>query len=897
MILPLKATGVSLLLVGGKGLNLARLAEAGFPVPDGFVVTTDAYRAFVAAHELGPFMAARRQADLSAPGELERVSAEIRARFSACPLPSDLADRLRAAYLALGSRAPVAVRSSATAEDLPDLSFAGQQDTYLNIIGAEALLAAVVNCWSSLWTARAIGYRARNAIPQQDVALAVIVQRMVASQASGVLFTANPLTGLREETVIDATLGLGEALVSGQVTPDHYRVDTARGVISHRALGSKAVVIRGRAEGGVVVESAESAHQQAALPDDQIVALARLGQRVARFYDGAPQDIEWAWTPAEGFHLLQARPITSLYPAPTAREGDPALRVLFSFGAVQGMLDPMTPLGQDVIRVIFAGAAVGLFHTESTPQSQRVIQAAGERLWVDVSDLLRHPLGRRLAVTLLPMVEPSSAEAIRPLLDDPRLTPRPGWFKFSTAWRVARFAVPVLARLAQAWLGPDRARARFQGQMARFSAEFQPRAAETGHLTDALALTQDVAAQAFSRLLPYFVPVFGAGMGSLNLLRVLSNGLPPGAPNYLLLTRGLPHNVTTEMDLALWQTARAIQADPPALAALAEQSASALAQAYLAGHLPPVAQEALAAFLTRYGRRGLGEIDIGLPRWREDPTPVLQALQSYGRITDLARAPDRVFERGSAEAESTTAALVAALRRTRFGRFKARLARAAARRVRAVTGLRESPKFLMVSLLDLARRALLRAGHELAEQGAVAQADDLFFLHLEELAALAAGESRDWRGLVAARRQNYAREQRRRQIPRVLLSDGRACYTGVSADAPSADGIIVGTPVSPGIVEGVVRVVLSPHGAQLQPGEIMVCPGTDPSWTPLFLAAGGLVMEVGGLMTHGSVVAREYGIPAVVGVDQATTRLRTGRRVRVDGALGRIEWLDEAPAP
>jgi rifampicin phosphotransferase len=340
MILPLNSSDADLARAGGKGSNLARLARAALPVPDGFVVTVACYRAYVAANGLEDAIGAALAApDLDSQPGAERASAQIRAVFSGGTLPDDLAQGLRAAYARLGDRA-VAVRSSATAEDLPEMSFAGQQDTYLNILGADNLLRAVVDCWSSLWTARAIAYRLRHGVPHARVAMAVVVQAMVASDSAGVLFTANPLSGLRAEMVVDATLGLGEALVSGQVEPDHYVIDPVQGRILSKTLGRKALAIHPRAEGGTLQVTQERADVQA-LPDAQILTLARLGQQVADLL-GSPQDVEWAC--AEGvLFLLQARPITALFPLPEGIPAEP-LRVLFSFGAVQGMLDPVTPV-------------------------------------------------------------------------------------------------------------------------------------------------------------------------------------------------------------------------------------------------------------------------------------------------------------------------------------------------------------------------------------------------------------------------------------------------------------------------------------------------------------------------------------------------------------------------
>ena len=290
--------------------------------------------------------------------------------------------------------------------------------------------------------------------------------------------------------------------------------------------------------------------------------------------------------------------------------------------------------------------------------------------------------------------------------------------------------------------------------------------------------------------------------------------------------------------------------------------------------------------------RGTAEIDLGRPRWRDDPTPLMQVLLSYLRIEEEEKAPDVVFRRGADAAQRALASLIADLRRTRFGRLKAFVMQVAARRMRALAGLRESPKFTVMAMLGAVRAGLLASGHELARSGILHSPEDIFFLHVDELNALAGGETRDWRALVRERRNAYAREQRRRRVPRVLLSDGRAFYGGAGRGEGAAGPTLRGTPVSPGVCVGLVRVVADPQSAQLAPGEILVCRGTDPAWTPLFLAAGGLVTEVGGLITHGAVVAREYGIPAVVGVHDATTRLHTGDRIQVDGTNGGITILD-----
>ncbi|MBL7200939.1 MAG: phosphoenolpyruvate synthase [Anaerolineae bacterium] len=883
-ILPLDSQA-SLDAVGGKGMNLSRLLRAGFPVPPGFIVSTAAYRTFVQSHGLSGRIL--RVVEDVPSGDLTSLGAAaqtIRAWFSSRPLPANLVDAVTDAYAALG-RPPVAVRSSATAEDLPGLSFAGQQDTYLNVMGEDGLQQAVIDCWSSLWTARAIGYRARNGIDHAAVSLAVVVQEMVPSETSGVLFTANPLTGKRAEMVIEATFGLGEALVSGQVEPDHYVVD-ADGHILSKTLGTKSLAIHGQVGGGTTTTCLDASARQA-LSDAAILDLARMGRRVAALFD-APQDIEWAGVDGRLF-LLQARPITTLYPLPDGMPAEP-LRVMISLGSIQGMLDPITPLGRDALSATLIGAG-RIFGARLTLETQSVLWEAGGRLWVNITGLVGSRVGRRLALGTLPWVDPVAGKALQGLIDQGRF-PSPGPLRVRTALRVLRVLIPMIGRALRTLLRPDAERERLLRQLETMLAGIEARLGRSTSLSERLALIRQMADQAFGFVIPQFVPRFGVSMGAYNLLTHLAAALPDEAVDTRVMMRGVPHNVTTEMDFVLWETAQAIRADPESLAHFRAREAAALADEYLRGCLPLAAQSAIAQFMQRYGMRGLAEIDLGRPRWREEPLPILYSLRSYLDIGEGEQAPDVVYQRGKQSAEDEVDRLAAALRGTRGGWLKAGLARRAARRMRALIGLREAPKFTVVRILSIMRQALLADGVRLVADGLLTRPDDVFCLHLRELRALAAGEGHDWAALAQARRQSLEQERGRRQVPRLLLSDGQAFYESVAAPDERDQSVLRGDPVSPGVVEGVVRVVTDPRAAQLVPGEILVCPGTDPSWTPLFLAAGGLVMEVGGMMTHGAVVAREYGLPAVVGVHEATQRLRTGQRVRVDGSSGQVVLLE-----
>lgn len=891
LILPLDSPDADLARAGGKGANLAILIRAGYPVPSGFLITTDAYSEFVRANELQPRILQRvNSLNPHETGALESASTAIRAWFQAAPIPHELRAAILDAYARLGSAKPVAVRSSATAEDLPGLSFAGQQDTFLNIIGSNALLDAVTECWSSLWTARAIGYRARNGIASESVALAAVVQELIPAQVSGVSFTADPLTGKRFITVIDANPGLGEAIVSGQVEPDHYEINQRTGEILKKRLGAKALAILPRAGGGTDrVELHAPAVQ--ALSDERILELARLCKQVAEYYH-APQDIEWALA-NDAFFLLQARPITSLYPVPTHAPRD-RFDIYFSFGAGQGVLDPFTPMGIDAIRHVLQGIrhALGLSRSAlDTPDD------AGMRLWIDVTTPLSDTRLRRPLETVLQTVVPSALPIVHELVRDPRFKTR---HVVSARFinHAFAFLFPILRKVVGALRHPDAMRERMNAQVDSFLRAQQAHADAARTFDERLDVIENGLEQVFPQGPVAYVPVVAGGFLALILIRRLAAREADERNLALKLTRGLPHNVTTEMNLDLWARSQRIRADEPSRRALTQESTLALETRYAQHTLPAVAQRELDEFLAHYGMRGAAEIDFGRPRWRQDPAPLFNLLKNYLELNDPNSAPDVVFARGAQEAEAVMSELVAHLRRTRAGRLKARLVQAAFVRVRALLGARESPKFAIIRAYSIYRELLVQCGEELARAGEIARADDIFFVTLQELRQRTlldplTGNGESLRTRVASRRVEYQREQLRRTPPILLTSDGDTFY-----DVPQASGVndLVGEPVSPGVVEGKVHVVLDPRGAQLEPGEILVCPATDPGWTPLFLAAGGLVMEVGGLVTHGSVVAREYGIPAVVGVVNATQRLQTGQRVRVDGSHGRVTILENGVA-
>jgi pyruvate,water dikinase len=870
--------------VGGKAVNLGAMTAAGLPVPTGFCVMTHAYRNAV-ADRLDQLI--DQLAEPSKPDSLARLADQVRSRVLAAPVSDELRQTIVGHYRALGEDAPVAVRSSATAEDLAYASFAGQQDSYLNVVGDEAVVDAVRRCWASLWTDRAVSYRNTNGIDHRTVSLAVVVEKMIDAVAAGVMFTANPLTGTRHQTVIDASAGLGEAVVSGAVNPDHFVVDSTRRTIVQRKLGDKRVVVLSRPGGGTDVHHRDERSAEPCLTDGQVLELVDLGRRVTEHY-GSPQDTEWALDDTGQFWLTQARPITTLYPVPGGDMDKP--RLFLCMTLAQGLTRPITPMGLAAFRLIGSSAAAAFGRPPANRQlGPPPLAIAGQRAFLDISPVLGSRLGRRIIIGAFGAMEARSSGVLKSLANDPRfpIISRVPWRAIPPVARLFVVRAKVPLRLAASLISPAIA--------PRMIARTERRVRIATSLPDDATMSQrldHVEMQLGNDLFLIMPTVFSPAAAGLLILRLARNALgdlaQPGDLQTVL--RGLPNNVTTEMDLELWRLTERIRDDADSARAFLEGTTESLTARYRNRTLPPVTQQGLTAFLRRYGHRAVAEIDLGMPRWSDDPSHLIGAISNYLRLQDPDLAPAAQFEKGEAAASAMTAELIR--RAQQHSRSKARFVRFALGRARQLVGLRESPKNLLVLTLGVLRAQLAKVGEALAEQGRIHAPGDVFFLDIAEARRALAGEA--MHDLVAERREAYQVELRRRHIPRLLLSDGTE-LEALAALAQSPDGAMSGSPASPGMVTGPARVVLDPVGAHLEPGEILVAPSTDPGWTPLFLTAGGLVMEMGGSNSHGAVVAREYGIPAVVGVPEATNLIETGQLVTVDGAAGVVS-LAAAPA-
>ncbi len=865
--------------VGGKGANLGEMTAAGLPIPDGFCVTTAAYARFIAQlPEFDRMLDALDRLDFSSPRIAAAVvlhGQAIRSLIEAAPVDDETVRAILELRRQHPPDAAFAVRSSATAEDLPSASFAGQQDTYLNVRGEEALIDAVRRCWASLFTDRAITYRARNGFDHRRVELAVVVQLMVQPESAGIAFSADPISGNREVIAIDAGFGLGEALVSGISSADLYRLDKRTLAVLECKIAAKQKAIRSLPDGGTIVEELDpELGAQPALDDASVRRLAEIVRRIEQHY-GCPQDIEWAFAGGV-LYILQSRPITSLYPLPEPAPSDDRLHVYLSMSHAQVMTDAMKPFGEAVFRTFLPFGRRGARPSPYTA-------GAGGRVYLDVTDALAFGPSRKMLYGWSQMVDPLIHGGLVGFHER-----HPGRASWAHRLRFARFLLTfVLPRVAQGqrllWFAnPTSARNRANARAERLIAGYRSAADGAGSAADQLELALELITRAtwdFAGFMPFVM----AGQLSLVLLGKLL-GREATDPDLVAVARGVPGSVAVELELACGDLANTAHALPGvAEAILAGQTRAAIAA------LPDGARfdAALSTLLERFGARGPGEIDASRCRYREEPGILLSAVATALRKGEPG-GHRRYHEELARLGEEAGRRLVEAGRR--HGRLREWLVARLVRAARGLLGVRELPKFVMIHTVDFARRSALRAGEALVAQGHIARAEDAMFLDSLKLLDALRRPDTPLQALVDARRRAWEHVAALTP-PRVLTSAGER-FEGHREWADLPEGALGGTAASAGIIEGRVRVVLDPANAQLEPGEILVAPYTDPGWTPLFLHAGGLVMEVGGLMTHGSVVAREYGLPAVVCVPDATTRLRTGQRVRVNGDQGWVEPLD-----
>lgn len=850
-------------LVGGKGANLGELTHIeGIHVPDGFCITTEAFKRIVeetpAVKELIDQLSTLKSEDRKT---IISLTADIRATIDGLPIPDDISVEITRLLTAYGEENAYAVRSSATAEDLANASFAGQQDTYLNIIGKASILKHISKCWASLFTERAVTYRIQHNFDHHKVQMCVVVQQMVFPQAAGILFTADPISNNRKLMSIDASFGLGEAVVSGLVNADIYKVK--EGKIADKKVSTKKLAIYALKDGGTKEQAIEPAHQNAqVLTDEQILQLERIGRKIEAHF-GYPQDIEWCLV-NDKIYIVQSRPITTLYPAPVAEDNE--THVYISTGHQQMMTDAMKPLGLS-------------FFLLFTPAKTAI---AGGRLFVDITAMLKSPPARESLMTLFGRSEPLLKDALTNLLERGDVIPHNDKNEQNAGPGNKPVTVPDYHALN------DYDPAVVVDLIGRMKTllEESKKTIQTKSGSDLFDfILEDI--QELKKITsdPQSFGVIMTGMNAAAWINEKVNEWL-GEKNIAdTLTQSVSSNVTSEMGLALLDVADVIRPYPEVISYLQHVNDDNFPDKMVTLNGGKEARDAINAYLDKYGMRCVGEIDITKTRWSEKPITLVPLI--LGNIKNFEPgAGKRKFEQGLQEALKKEQELLDRLRQLPDGEQKAVETKRMIDLVRNLSGYREYPKYNIVSHFFIHKLALLKEAERLVKANIIHQVEDVYFLSFEEFREAVRKGKLDYE--VINKRKEEFKLYEKLTPPRVITSDGEI-ITGSYKRKDTPLNAIVGLPVSAGVIEGRARVIFKVEDADLKEGDILVTTFTDPSWTPLFVSIKGFVTEVGGLITHGAVIAREYGIPAVVGVENATKLIKDGQRIRVHGTDGYVE--------
>ncbi|WP_212935870.1 phosphoenolpyruvate synthase [Bacillus hominis] len=852
-------------LVGGKGLNLGELTNIqGIQVPEGFCVTTVGYQQAIAQNEaFQPLLQQLTKLKVEDRVQVGEISKKIREAIMTVEIPVDVVESVTHYLSRFGNEHAYAVRSSATAEDLPYASFAGQQDTYLNMIGKEAILQHIKKCWASLFTDRAVIYRMQNDFEHSQVSICVVVQRMVFPEASGILFTADPITSNRKVLSIDASFGLGEALVSGLVCADNYKVK--EGEIAGKMIATKKLAIYALKEGGTKTKQIDPTQQKIqTLTEQQILQLAQIGRQIEAYF-GCPQDIEWCLV-GDTFYIVQSRPITTLYPIPEAN--DQENHVYISVGHQQMMTDAMKPLGLSFFLL-----------TTRAP-----MRKAGGRLFVDATQRLASPASREFLINTLGKSDPLIKDALTTVIE------RDNFIKLlSDDEKEKSVGKSMPPASSQPEIENDPAIVTDLIQNSQRSIEELKQNIQTKPGSAVFDFILEDIQQQLQKILfsPQSTAVIMAGMDASSWINEKMEQWLGEKNAADTLSQSVQNNITSEMGLALMDVADVIRPYTEVIEYLQHVKDNSFLDELVKFEGGEKARDAIHAFLNKYGIRCSGEIDITKTRWSEKPTTIIPMI--LNNIRDFeAGASKRKFEEGLQEALKKEEELVERLQHLPDGKQKVEKTKRMIRNIRNFIGYREYPKYGMINRYFIYKQALLKEAKQLMQSGVIHETDDIYYLNFEELHEVVRTNKLDYK--VINNRKNEYRLYEKLTPPRVITSDGEIITGKYKRENLPAEAI-VGLPVSSGVIEGRARVILNMEGANLEDGDILVTAFTDPGWTPLFVSIKGLVTEVGGLMTHGAVIAREYGLPAVVGVENATKLIKDGQRIRVHGTEGYIEIL------
>ncbi|AEG60307.1 phosphoenolpyruvate synthase [Desulforamulus ruminis] len=858
-----------LMVVGGKGANLGELSGiAGIPVPDGFCVTTEAYKRIIEPnHEFNALLEQLSPLKVEDRERIAEISGKIRKVIEGITIPKEIDEEITGYLSKLGEKDAYAVRSSATAEDLPTASFAGQQDTYLNIMGKDAILKHISKCWASLFTDRAVTYRIQNGFDHRKVHLSVVVQRMVFPQAAGIMFTADPVTSNRKVLSIDASFGLGEALVSGLVNADIYKVREGR--IVDKKISTKKLAIYALEKGGTEEKEIEPERQNTqTLTDEQILQLERMGRKIETYF-GRPQDIEWCLY-EDKVYIVQSRPITTLYPAPEVEDGKN--HVYFSFAHRQMMTEAMRPLGysffQEFFKLISGSAMIEI----------------GGRLYIDASRELSTPIISKTFVKSIDTVDVLMQKAVYNILQ------RKDFIKGLSREKSSMIGASVLLRFGidtlKTYLKNDHAvvtNLMARDETVMHNLEQRIAKVSGNELFDFIFHSfEEIKDTVFAGYGAVFAGAYATSWINKNMQKWL------GEKNAAdTLAQSVPDNVTSEMGLELLDVADVVRKYPAVIEYFQQANQETFFEDLAKLEGGKDVSDSIRAYLKKYGMRCSAEIDITRTRWNENPTILIPMILS--NIKTFGPGAHRMkFEQGLQEARQKEQDILKRLEQLPGGKSKAKKTKKMISVLRNFAGFREYNKYLLVYYLWILKQALMKEADNLVQQGVIRDREDIYYLTFAELRETVRTNRVD-ANLIAKRKEDYEVFEKLTP-PRVITSEGEIISSAYDTDN-IPKGALAGVAVSSGIIEGRARVILKMEEANIEEGDILVTTFTDPSWTPVFVSIKGLVTEVGGMMTHGAVVAREYGLPAVVSVENATKLIKDGQRIRVNGTEGYVEIL------
>ena len=841
-------------LVGGKGHNLGILLQAGFPVPEGFCVLSTVFDGMIDAIGGSAQLLALDELDPEDIKGIEAKGKAIRGLILQSELSEILQVELQTALQGFDEGASFAVRSSATAEDLPDASFAGQQDSYLFVDGIEGIMVSIRKCWASLFNDRAISYRIKNKISHQNLSISVVVQEMIAPKYSGVVFTVDPLSENRRSLTVDYVTGTGDDLVAGKMTPKTiaYQRETKEILTHHK-----------------------NSEENGMLEEFVIHQLAELAEEIEVLY-GMPMDIEWALDENEKLWILQARAITTLFPLiDPDREGN---AVYLSFHHVQNMMKPMRPLGADCLKWVFP------FDRDECGKSQ-IMQDAGGYLFMELTDYLAVPLFRKIVGKRMDVIDAVMASSMRRLLADKGFVKgmQPRSEKKKALGDTVKFLISGMKQaLRPKKLKIETCNLFIADYVGKLKTDLEKEMDPIKRLEICKAAIQGYLQEAFSLLVPYI----GPGMASYRILVKKTERVLESDELAQTLAKGLVGNVTTEMGLVIGDLAEEIRNDKVWRKRLDQWDARVFVSELMRAE--GSTGDLMRMVMDRYGSRGVGEIDITNARWFEDPTAIVISIQNHLRVFKAGQQRVEYDEltRASVQAGDQIVDQMSAGIRLIFRRFYRNMVD----RVLYLMPVREHGKYGMILVYGEVKKEILQIAADAASQGWLDKKEDVYYLEFDEVIEMVK-EKESMQDRIQKRRLAFEKAKDRR-VPRVVTNTGWIVPVEES-NRVLQENELGGTGVSSGIYQGIARVVEEPEEARMEAGEILVAPFTDPGWTPLFIHAKGLVLEVGGLLTHGAIVAREYGIPAVVGVDQATSKIQTGDRIQVNGNTGIVTNLSK----